>query len=157
MTSSRSGSALDVDRSVAIERHRADPAVGRDVLVLLADRLLEDVYLELARLVGELLGGHELALEGVQAVEQSDGEAARRAEPRVRRHVGEAVQLEAALEARSSRSAVAKMRCLISVDRVDDLALGVRQPDGVVEATATQTKTNLSTAAATTNPPCSRE
>ena len=81
----------------------------------------------------ELLGGHELALVGVQAVEQRDGEAARRAEARVGRHVGQAVELEAALDAghleRRLEDAVLDL-----VGVVDDLALGVREADVVLEA-----------------------
>jgi hypothetical protein len=86
----------------------------------------------LARLVGELLGRHELALEGVEAVEERDGEAARRAEARVGRHVGQAVELEAALDA-GHPSASRKMRCRIW-SMVDDLALRVRQANVVLEA-----------------------
>ena len=44
---------LDVDRAVGIERVGADAAVRGDVLVLLADRLLEDVDLDLAGRLGE--------------------------------------------------------------------------------------------------------
>ena len=109
-------------------------AVGRDVLVLLADGLLQDVDLELARLARELLGGDELALERVQAVEERDGEAARRAEAGVRRHVGEAVELDAARRCPVICSASWKMRCRIWSTRVDDLALRVREADVVVEA-----------------------
>ena len=129
------GQPLDVDRAVGVERHRADAAVGGDVLVLLADGLLQDVDLELARLAGELLGGHELALEGVQAVEQRDGEAARRAEPRVRRHVGQAVELEAPLDARHLERGL-EDAVLDLVDAVDDLALRVGEADVVLEARA---------------------
>ena len=54
-TSSRIGTALDVDGAVRVEGERGDAAVGRDVLVLLADRLLQEVDLDVARLLGELL------------------------------------------------------------------------------------------------------
>ncbi len=125
--------ALDLDGAIGPERQRADAAVGRDVLVLLADRLLEELDLELAGLARELLGGHELALERVQAVEQGDGEAARRAEAGVGRYVGQAVQLEAVGDARHAQrrleDAVPDL-----VDRVDDLALGIREANRVLEA-----------------------
>ena len=125
--------ALDLDGAVGLERQRADAAERRDVLVLLADRLLEEIDLELAGLARELLGRDELALERVQAVEQGDREAARRAETRVGGHVGQAVELEAAGDPghaeRRLEDAVPDL-----VDRVDDLALGVREADGVLEA-----------------------
>jgi hypothetical protein len=49
--------ALHVDRLVAPEPEAAQAAVGGDVLVLLADRLAEDVDLDPARLLRELLRG----------------------------------------------------------------------------------------------------
>ena len=42
--------------AVGQEAEAGDPAEGRDVLVLLADRLLEDVDLDLAGLLGQLAG-----------------------------------------------------------------------------------------------------
>ena len=48
---------LYFDRSVRVKRHGADATVGRDVLVLLADRLLEDVDLELASLSASCSAG----------------------------------------------------------------------------------------------------
>ena len=44
---------LDVDAVVGQERVGADPAVGRDVRVLLADRLVQHVDLDVARRLGE--------------------------------------------------------------------------------------------------------
>ena len=104
MTSSRSEQALDLDGAVGVERHRADAAVRGDVLILLADGLLQEVDLELAGLAGELLGRNELALERVEAVEQRDREAARRAETGVGRHVGQAMQLEPVAGCRPCRA-----------------------------------------------------
>ena len=118
---------------------------------------LQDVDLELARLARELLGRDELALERVQAVEQRDREAARRAEPGVRRHVGQAVELEAALGIPAMPSAALKMRCSIwSTESTISVSEYARRML-FWKRRATQTKTYLSTAAATRKPPCSRE
>ena len=126
MTSSRSGRRSTSTEPSGLERHRADAAVRGDVLVLLADRLLQEVDLELARLARELLGRDELALERVEAVEQRDREAARRAEARVGRHVGQAVQLEPAGDAGHAERRL-EDAVLDLVDRVDDLALASRR------------------------------
>ena len=45
-----------LDLPVGQEAEAGDPAEGRDVLVLLADRLLENVDLDLASLLGQLAG-----------------------------------------------------------------------------------------------------
>ena len=82
---------------------------------------------------GELLGGDELALEGVQRVEQRHREAARRPEPGVGRHVGHAVSSMPALDA-GHLERLAEDAVLDLLDRVDNLGLGVGQADVVVEA-----------------------
>ena len=60
-TSGADRNALDLDAAVGVEGERGDAAVGGDELVLLADRLLQRVDLEMAGLLGQLLAGHELA------------------------------------------------------------------------------------------------
>src|SRR5262249_48304628 len=87
----------------------------------------------LAGLFRELLGGDVLALEGVEAVQERDGERARRAEPRVRRDVGEAMELEAALEAGEAER-LAEDAMLDRVDGVDELGLRIGEANVVVEA-----------------------
>ena len=77
--------------------------------------------------------GDEFALEGVEAVEQRHGEAARRAEAGVGRHVGQAVQLDPALDARHlERRLEDAVPDLLDV--LDNLALGVGQANVVLEA-----------------------
>jgi hypothetical protein len=43
-----------LDRAVAVKGETGDAAERRDVLILLADRLLEPLDLDVARLLGEL-------------------------------------------------------------------------------------------------------
>src|SRR6185437_2780984 len=100
--------------------------------VLLADRLLEELDLELARLARELLGGDELALVGVESVEEGDREAARRPEAGVGRDVGEAVELEPLRDAHHAERRL-EDAVLDLIDRVDDLALRVGEADRVLE------------------------
>ena len=47
---------LDVDGAVGMERVGADAAVGGHVGILLADRLAEHLYLDLARRLGQIPG-----------------------------------------------------------------------------------------------------
>ena len=70
-----------LDLTVGQKAEAGDPAESRDVLVLLADRLLEDVDLDLARLLGQLAGVDQVLLLRVQRLEQSRGEAAGRPQP----------------------------------------------------------------------------
>ena len=129
-----SADALDVHAAVAAEAEAAQPAVGGDVLVLLADRLAEALDLDLARLARELLGGHLLAAVDVEGVQESDREAARGAEARaLRRDVGEQRHLDAALDARHAHR-LADQLVLDLRDVRADLLLHVVEVDLVVEA-----------------------
>ena len=67
---------LDVNAPVAVERVRADAAMGSDVLVLLADRLLQHVDLDLAGGLGEAPWGDRGAARVRQALQQADRESA---------------------------------------------------------------------------------
>ena len=61
----------DPDAAVDVDLEARDAAVGGDVLVLLSDRLLEDVDLDVARLFRQGAGGDVLALVGVQRPQQA--------------------------------------------------------------------------------------
>ena len=78
--------------------------------------------------------GHELALERVERVEERDGEAARRAEPDVGRHVGDAETSSIPLPDARHPERLAEDAVLDLVDRLDGLGLRVREADRVVEA-----------------------
>ena len=75
---------LDVHRVVGVEPDVVQAAEDRRVLVLAADRLLEDVDLDPAGLLGQVLAADDLAPVGVQGVEQAGGQAAAGAHARSR-------------------------------------------------------------------------
>src|SRR5262249_38275603 len=69
-----------LDLAARQELETRQPAVGRDVLVLFADRLLQPVDLDVAGLLGQLFGMYEVFFVRVQGLEQGSGETARRAQ-----------------------------------------------------------------------------
>ena len=71
----------DVHAAVRVDLEAGDAAERGDVLVLLADRPLEQVDLDVARLLGEVAGGHVFALVGVQRAQEADRERPGGAEP----------------------------------------------------------------------------
>ena len=64
--SSSSASGVRLDRAVAAEVEAGDAAERRDVLVLLADRLLQHVDLDVAGLLGQFARMDDVARLGVQ-------------------------------------------------------------------------------------------
>ena len=64
-----------------------DAAERRDVLVLLADGLVQQVQLDVAGLLRQLLAGDVVLLHGVQGPQQRGGETARGSESGARRDV----------------------------------------------------------------------
>jgi hypothetical protein len=68
----------DATRSKA---KQVQPSEGGGVLVLLADGLLKDLDLDVARLFGKLCRRDTLAAQRVERVQQTHGEAARPAQP----------------------------------------------------------------------------
>src|SRR5207302_278625 len=70
-----------LDLAVGQELEAGQPAVGGDVLVLLADRLAEAVDLDVAGLLRQVARVDQVLLVGVQRLEQRGREAARRAQP----------------------------------------------------------------------------
>ncbi len=61
---------------VFAETKFADTPVGRDVLVLFADRLAAKLNLDLTGFAGQLFRGHQLALVAIQSMQQADHQAA---------------------------------------------------------------------------------
>src|SRR5437588_24969 len=55
-------------------------AIGRDVLILFADRLAEAVDLDVTRLFGQLVRVYDVLPVGVQRLQQGRGEASRRSQ-----------------------------------------------------------------------------
>src|SRR5262245_16288334 len=116
-----------------MEREAREAAEGRDVLVLLADRLAEAVDLDVACLLGEILREHRATLVGVKGLQERRGEASRGSEARPRRYVGHAGELEVLLDPDQLES-LPNDRMLDVVDAVDELQLRVLQEDRAHEA-----------------------
>jgi len=124
---------FDLDLAVPPEAEGAQPAVGRDVLVLLADRLAQALDLDLAGLPGQTLGGDLLALVHVERVQQPDGERARRAEARpLGGDVREQRHLDAVVDAAHAHG-LADQLVLDLGDVGDDLLVHGVEVDVVVE------------------------
>ncbi len=109
----REGERLDVDRAVAIERVRADPAVRGDVLILLAGGLTENVDLDLARILCETPGRDGDATCERERLQETHRERAGRAQTRPRRHIGDHAHFE--------RIAVPVAQQRLAQDRMADL------------------------------------
>ncbi len=109
----RQGEWLDVDRAVAIERVRADPAVCGDVLILLAGGLAENVDLDLARILRETRRRDGDASGERERLQEAHRERAGRTQTGPRRHVGDHADFE--------RIAVPVAEQRLSQDRVADL------------------------------------
>src|SRR5208282_3737961 len=88
---------LGIDPAGRIDAEAGDAAIGGDVLVLLADRLAQQVDLDMAGLLRELLRRHEALPVGMQRLEERGREAARGAEARTCPNVGHAGELEVRL------------------------------------------------------------
>jgi hypothetical protein len=65
-----------LDVAVGEELEAGEPAIGGDILVLLPDRLLELLDLDLAGLLGQCLGVDDVLAVGMQGLEDGGGEAA---------------------------------------------------------------------------------
>src|SRR5580700_2431424 len=124
--------ALGLDRPVLVEGERCDASKSADVLVLLADRFLENVYLDSARFFGKLRRWNELTLVRAERVDQRHGECARRTEPRVPRQIGDADELNPARHAAKPQG-LAKDAVLDLVDVVDDLRLRVSEANRLLK------------------------
>ena len=116
------------------EAEVADAAVGRDVLVLLADGLAAPVDLDGARPLGEFLGRQLASLVGEQGLQQSNGDRGGRSETGPgRRDVGEGRDLDATPNAGHVHG-LAHEVVLDILDLRHDLLAGVVEVDVVVEA-----------------------
>jgi len=73
---------------VLVESERRDAAIGRDELVLLADRLVQTPDLDFASLLREFVRMDEIPVPGMQRLQQRRGETPRRSQTRPRRDIG---------------------------------------------------------------------
>src|SRR5271170_5049462 len=71
---------LGDDAIVRQKLEASDSAKRRDVLILLADRLMKQIYFNAASLLGEFLWRDKISLQRVQCAKKRGGEAARRTE-----------------------------------------------------------------------------
>ena len=62
-----------MDTLISVELDSSQSTVSGDILILLADRLFQVVYLNLARLLRQSFCGHFDSLMGVERIEESDG------------------------------------------------------------------------------------
>ena len=102
-----------------------DAAEGGDILVLLADRLLEDLDLDAAGLLGQLLRMDQILLQRVERLQQRRGETPGRPEARASRHVGHAGDLQMRRPDPRRSQRFANQGMLHLVDRPDPLHVGV--------------------------------
>ena len=65
---------LCLDAIISVKLSPPQPAVSGDILILLPDRLVQVVYLNLARLMREGFHRHVDSLIGIQCVEKPDDE-----------------------------------------------------------------------------------
>jgi hypothetical protein len=117
-----------------------DPAVGQEleasdapergaILVLLADRLLEEIELDAARLFGQLAGMDRVLVQRVQHLEKGRGEAARRSQARPGRDVGHAGDLQRAAVAAEESQRLPDQGVLDLLDPLHLLHLCVLEQD----------------------------
>ena len=76
-----------IDLTIFGELETGQATESRDVLVLFADRLLQDVDLDFASLFGDHPGIDVLTLEGVHGAQETDGESSRRSETGAGRNI----------------------------------------------------------------------
>ena len=77
--------------SSLLKAKAGDAAIGRDELVLLADRLAQSIDLDMAGLLRELPRADDASLVGVKRAQQRRREAAGRPEPGAGRDIGQLV------------------------------------------------------------------
>ena len=65
---------LRLDTTISVKLSPPQPTVSGDILILLPDRLVQMVYLNLARLMREGFDRHVDSLIGIQCVEKPDDE-----------------------------------------------------------------------------------
>jgi hypothetical protein len=118
-----------LDGVVGREREAGHAAVGRDVLILLADRLLQPVDLDLAGEVREIRRVEQAPPVRVQGLQQRGGETARRAQPGSGRDVGERGDLDLRRAHADHLQRFADDRVMDLVDLRDVLELRVLEED----------------------------
>ena len=119
------GSGAAFDLVAGRELEAGQPAERGDVLVLLADLLLEQVDLDVAGLLGQLARVDQVLLVGVERLQQRGREAAGRAEAGAGRDVGHAGDLQRAAVDLHQAHRLADDRVLELVGRWHPLQAGV--------------------------------
>ena len=127
------GKRLDLDMALSVNLHGANTAKGRDVLVLLAHGLAQDLRLDPKGFLSELLGREVLPLEGVQRVQEGHRKTSRAAQARVGRQVSDGDDLQTPVHPDQAHR-FADDGVFDVVHRVHDLRLGVTDADTVFEA-----------------------
>ena len=140
-----------MDLAAALELEARDAAVCRDVLILLADGSTSDRS-RLARESRQIAGEQQAALELVQRLEQRGREAARRAEARARRNIGERRDLVLELGDAHSRTLRARSDAPISIRSTCSIFEYFRKMPGT-NGRCSVTHTYLSIAAEIRKPP----
>ena len=123
---------MHAHRAIGEEPDILQSPVGRDVLVLPADRLAEDFGLDLASLAREFGRRSPGALHRVERVQHADRQRRARSQADPGRQVGDRGDLEAAREARQFH-ALADQVVLQIVNAIDDLGPGVGNTNAAVE------------------------
>src|SRR5207253_1662432 len=76
-----------LDRTIPRNLEYGESAIGRHVLILLSDRLAQDIQLDMTRFFGERLQRDVITPVVMQRVQQSDEIATRRAQSRAGRQI----------------------------------------------------------------------
>ena len=133
-SSGRAAEWLDVHAFIFAKGEMTDAAIGRDVLVLLADGLAADIDFDFASFAGELLGGGQLAFVGVQSVQQPHGHSAGGAQAGTFGwHIGQRGDFDAVLHA-GAQQGLAHQLVLQVAHVLYGFFLGVIDDDQLVEA-----------------------
>src|SRR6516162_5025523 len=123
---------LDRDPAIAPKAKQVKSAESGGVLILLADGLFQDFYLDMTGFLGDLAGGHPLAAEGVKCVQQPHREGARTSHPGGRRQVSDRTDENRRLDIEKSETLAGNV-VLDLGDRVDLLGARVVYPYRLVE------------------------
>ena len=128
---------MDGEIAHASEFDHIESADGGECLVLAADRLLEDLTLELDCLVGQVEAGDQTASVRIERIQQPDHERRGRAQAREGRELRRVVDLDVLGDARPSQ-AFPERRVLQLIDRRDALHLAIGDPGRIVEHLAVE-------------------
>jgi hypothetical protein len=94
----RQGQGIGSNPAIRMELHIAEPAERRHHLILRADRFSDKLLFDMDAFLSKLHFRAQAPTQGVQGVEQADGESRARSHTAARWQVAIVVQLQAALE-----------------------------------------------------------